>query len=472
MPRPVRPMSMSALLVLVACTTSACEAENNSLYKQTAYLKPSNTGFDDQFSVGLDWFDDDLVVGAPFEESAAVGVNGDQEDDSAPESGAAYVFRRSGSDGSSDRRWSQKAYLKASNTDAGDQFGYSVAIVGDVIAVGAFAEDSAATGINGDQADNSARESGAVYVFRRTENVWQQEAYIKAPNAAANHRFGYSVSLWGDTLAVAAPGEDRTGTGINPDQTSCCSVDAGAVYIYRRVGETWRQEAYIKPPQPDGGQFFGSSVSLAQDALAVGAPVVGTSVYVFRRNGSTWEQDARIEAPDEDPFPHAFGQSVKIWAGDVLLVGAPLTDDGGAAYVFHRTDSGWQQDARLTGANTENYDSFGYSVAISGRLLAIGASRESSAARKVDGNDQDDTAPASGAVYVFWREDSTWEQVAYLKAFNTDVLDEFGASVAISNGSIAVGAQRESSDAKGINGDETDDSNRYSGAVYIFDERL
>ena len=99
-----------------------------------------------------------LAVGASAEDSAATGVNGDQADNGADNSGAVYVFVRSGS------TWTQQAYIKASNTDANDNFGRSVALSGDTLAVGAYLEDSAAPGVNGDQADNSAAIAGAVYV--------------------------------------------------------------------------------------------------------------------------------------------------------------------------------------------------------------------------------------------------------------------------------------------------------------------
>ena len=103
---------------------------------------------------------DTIVVGARFEDSSATGVNGNEADNSAVDSGAAYVFRRTGG------VWSQEAYLKASNTDAGDRFGFGVAVSGDTIVVGASREASNATGVNGNQADNSATRAGAAYVFR------------------------------------------------------------------------------------------------------------------------------------------------------------------------------------------------------------------------------------------------------------------------------------------------------------------
>ena len=81
--------------------------------------------------------------------------------------------------------WSQQAYLKASNTEVGDGFGFSVAISGDTVVVGAHEEDSNATGVNGDQADNSAADSGAAYVFTRSGATWSQQAYLKASNTGA-----------------------------------------------------------------------------------------------------------------------------------------------------------------------------------------------------------------------------------------------------------------------------------------------
>ncbi|MBX3319055.1 MAG: FG-GAP repeat protein [Nitrospira sp.] len=127
--------------------------------KQQAYVKASNTESDDWFGTNIAVDGDTLVVGARFEDSAATGINGNQADNSAPDSGAVYVFTRTGG------VWSQQAHVKASNTEAGDRFGI-VAIDGDTLAVGAIEERSAATGIDGNQADNNASDSGAVYIFQ------------------------------------------------------------------------------------------------------------------------------------------------------------------------------------------------------------------------------------------------------------------------------------------------------------------
>ncbi|MFN7743791.1 MAG: FG-GAP repeat protein [Phycisphaerales bacterium] len=130
---------------------------------------------------------------------------------------------------------SQQAYVKASNTGAGDIFGSSVALSGDgsTLAVGALYEASSATGLNGNQADNSATNAGAVYVFTRTGSTWAQQAYVKASNTGAGDIFGRSVALsGGSTLAVGASGEASSATGLNGNQADNSASNAGAVYVF------------------------------------------------------------------------------------------------------------------------------------------------------------------------------------------------------------------------------------------------
>jgi hypothetical protein len=128
------------------------------VWSQQAYLKASNAGADQVFGGQVALLGGVIAVAARLEDSNAAGINGDQGNSDAPNSGAVYLFTRSGG------VWTQKAYLKASNPDAGDMFGI-VALSGDSLAVAAFHEDSNATGMNGNQADNSAPDSGAVYLF-------------------------------------------------------------------------------------------------------------------------------------------------------------------------------------------------------------------------------------------------------------------------------------------------------------------
>lgn len=124
----------------------------------------------------------------------------------------------------------QQAYVKASNSASNDNFGLSVAISGDTAVVGAPGEDSASTGVNGNQTDNSASGSGAAYVFVRSGTSWSQQAYLKASNTAAGDAFGSAVSISADTIVIGAPGEDSATNMVNGDETDNSAADAGAAY--------------------------------------------------------------------------------------------------------------------------------------------------------------------------------------------------------------------------------------------------
>mgnify|MGYP001162052534 CR=1 FL=1 len=176
--------------------------------------------------------------------------------------------------------WGQEAYLKASNTDSGDFFGSHVTLSGDTLVVGAPDEDSNATGVNGNQANNSAFDSGAAYVFTRTGGIWKQEVYLKASNTDAGDLFGGSVALSGDTLVVGAQSDDSNATGVNGNQMDNSAVDSGAAYLFTRTGGVWSQQAYLKASNTGGtllnmgtlqGDQFGSRVALSGNTLAVGA---------------------------------------------------------------------------------------------------------------------------------------------------------------------------------------------------------
>ena len=203
-----------------------------STWNQQAYIKASNSNAYDHFgwSVALSADGSTLAVGARLEASAATGINGNQLDNSALFAGAVYVFTRSGS------TWSQQAYIKASNTNENNYFGWSIALSADgsTLAVGARLEASAATGINGNQLDNSTLGAGAVYVYTRSSSTWSQQAYLKASNTNAGDYFGYSVALSADgsTLAVGAYQEGSAATGINGNQADNNALYAGAVYVY------------------------------------------------------------------------------------------------------------------------------------------------------------------------------------------------------------------------------------------------
>jgi hypothetical protein len=312
---------------------------------------------------------DTIVVGAVWEDSNATGVNGNQADNSAKNSGAAYVFVRSGTD------WTQQAYLKASNTQGGtpygDEFGFSVAISGDTIAVGAQEEASNAVGVNGNQSNNSAMYAGAAYIFFRNGETWSQQAYLKASNTRAEALFGRSVAVSGDMIVVGAPGEDSNATGVNGNQMDHSAEYAGATYVFVRSGPTWSQQAYLKASNTGANDAFGGSVSVSGDTIVVGAS--GEDSNATGVNGN-----------QNDNF----------------------AINSGAAYVFVRSGTGWSQQAYLKSSDTQSHaayngDGFGISVALSGDTVAIGCFLEDSQATGVNGDSSDNSALDSGSAFVF-----------------------------------------------------------------------
>ena len=403
-------------------------------WSQQAYLKASNTGANDLFGFSLALSSDTLVVGAPYEASSAVGIGGDQTDNSAVQAGAVYVFTRDGAGA-----WSQQAYVKASNAQANDRFGGAVTLSGETMAVGAHQEDSSAIGINGGEGnDATSGNSGAVYVFTSAAGTWSQQAYIKASNTGATDFFGYygSVALSGDTLAVGAYAEASAAIGINGDETLNNAGNAGAVYVFTRdAASTWSQQAYIKASNTGAGDAFGQSVALSGDTLAVGAHF----------------EDSNAVSVNGDDTNN-------------------LAPSSGAAYVFTRDAAGtWSQDAYVKGSNTATSDQFGMRVALSDDVLAVFALGEDGADTGINVTQTNNSASSSGAVYVFLRDGAgTWGQDFYVKASNTDSNDEFGWSLAISADTLAVGSQFEDSVTTGIGGLDTDNSAVDAGAMYVF----
>ena len=490
----------SIIPITVTSTTGQTKTYTITAHQlaQEAFAKASNTGVNDQFGISVALDGDTLVVGAHLEDSNGTGINSGAEiNNSASNSGAVYVFTRTGT------TWTQQAYIKASNTGAGDEFGRSVAISGDTLAVGAYREDSNGTGVNsGTEADNSLPDSGAVYVFTRTGTTWTQQAYIKASNTGAGDQFGFSVALKGNTLAVGALVEDSNATGVGGNETDNSASNSGAVYIFTRTGTTWIQEAYLKASNTDAGDQFGISVTLDGDTLAVGAqnengngtgvnsgaetdnslPDSG-AVYVFTRTGTTWAQQAYIKASNTGAGDQ-FGRSVAI-SGDTLAVGAYREDsngtgvdsgaeaddsvtDSGAVYIFTRIGSTWAQQTYIKASNANANNRLGFAIALTGDTLVAGSSGEDSGSTGIGGDQNNNGAADSGAVYVFTRTGTTWTQQAYAKASNTGAGDQFGVSVALSGDTVVVGASTEDSNGTGVNSAaEGDNSAADSGAIYV-----
>ncbi len=416
----------------------------NGAWTQQAYIKASNAGRNDMFglTVALSRDGNTLVAAAPWESSAAMGVNGRQDDDALPQAGAVYVFTRSG------ETWSQQAYLKASNTGRkgqgddveGDQFGYSIAVSadGNTIAAGAISEDSGAKGLNGPQQDDAALSAGAVYVFTRAGSTWSQQAYVKSSNNEAGDLFGYGVALSenGSAMAVAAYDEDGSGRTVNPPDDNG-SGGTGAIYAFERNGTTWRQTVYLKGSRSQRNDALGYTVAISADGNTIAA---GTGEEGCL-NGGVNPSDCHLDAYPE----------------------RGISGSAGAVYVWTKSSGMWKEEAFLKASNPDMEDWFGVRLSISddGDVLFVGASMEDSAATGANGPQDDDSARDSGAAYLFTRNAGTWRQHAYVKAANAEAFDEFGVSVALSGDGrrLVVGARTEAGQAN---------ATPEAGAAYVF----
>ncbi len=148
------------------------------------------------------------------------------------------------------------------------------------------------------------------------------------------------------------------------------------------------------------------------------------------------------------------------------------TESAGAAYVFVRSGVVWSRQAYIKASNTDEFDLFGSSLALSadGSTLAVGATLEASDAASMDGDQAVNTEVDAGAAYTFTRNGTTWSQQAYVKASNVDTPDQFGRSIALSadGSTLAVGSRNEASDGTGVGGDQANNDAPVAGAVYLY----
>ena len=383
-------------------------------------------------AVKCDWFVSGLTItqqqklvandGAPGDyfgisvaldgDTLVVGAYGDND------KGSVYVFVRSGS------TWSQQQKLVANDGAAGDYFGYSVALDGDTLVVGAYGDN------------DKGSYSGSVYVFVRSGTTWSQQQKLVANDGAAQDEFGDSVALDGDTLVVGAYGDDDKG------------LDSGSVYVFVRSGSTWSQQQKLFANDGVADDLFGITFALDGDTLVVSAPgdddkgPRSGSVYVLVRSGTTWSQQQKLVA--NDGAENDYFASVAL-DGDTLVVGAYGDDDkgseSGSVYVFVRSGTTWSQQQKLVANDGRLEHFFGNSVALDGDTVVIGATYD------------DDKGSKSGSAYVFVRSGTTWSQQQKLFANDGAAEYYFGASVALDGDTVVIGAT--------MGGDA-------SGSVYVF----
>lgn len=356
---------------------------------------------------------DVAVVGAPYDDGAGM------------DAGATYVFQRRGG------RWLQAAKLTAPSPWAYDRFGFSVAVSGSAVVVGA------------DRRDQEDRvDSGAAYVFRSMGGGWSLEATLRPRDLAEKDGLGISVAADGDAILVGAPGKDGALPG------------AGAAYLFRRRGGRWREEAKLVDPSPTERAGFGHAVALRADTVLVGAAtssdleVMGGRAYLFRRGPGGWELEARLAPPEPKPL-QKFGAAVAL-DGDLALVGAPRAVLGektraGAVFVFRRMERGWQPAAELTGSPPRNDEEFGRTVALAAGRLLVGSQFGDAAGLN------------TGVAWLFDLRGDRWESRGPVLAPDPAALDEFGSAVALSGRWLLVGAPREA------------EAGNAAGAAYLYD---
>lgn len=446
-------------------------------------------------------------------------------------------------------------YVKASNTAANDFFGWSVALSADgtTLAVGAPAEDSKAIGANGNQNNDDSTNSGAVYIFIKENGVWTQQAYLKASNTEQpninpsrmllNDRFGYKVALSddGNTLAVTALLEDSPSDGVNCNQNNyevtsfasssdpsddlirAANFDVGAVYVFTRANNEWTQGAYVKTifstiyafNNPSTPLRFGETIALSGDGktLAIGA----TSDFIGRSGALNFSSRSSLRECLEF-YPSSISSTSNSSSSSKISSSSSATtisssstssykggSESGAVYLFRLTENGWIEDAHLKASNAEQGDAFGTSIALStdGNTMVVGAIGEDGQAKGVNGNQADnscfyqergtlsyildlgceeaffeDFGLNSGAAYVFTRSDAIWIQEAYIKPASTFFTTLFGSSVDISGdgNTLAVGARGDTGitintdDPKNIDKAQVQEAAKLlgSGSTYVF----
>jgi hypothetical protein len=368
-----------------------------------------------------DWTEDQKLFASDAAQGIAFGysvsISGETaligacyDDDSGSMSGSVYVFIYNGT------TWTQQAKLLASDGAAFDYFGNSVSIFGDTALIGAHGDDNY---------------KGSAYVFTLSGTTWIQQAKLLASDASQDDWFGYSVSLSGDTALIGAHGDEGY---------------TGATYVFTRSGTTWSQQQKIVASDGGSMSWFGYSVSIDGDTALIGAHWVNDyqgAAYVFIRTGTTWSQQQKIVASDGAPWDY-FGWCVSL-DENTALISALYDDDNGAdsgsVYVYTRTGTTWNEEAKLLAFDGAANDQFSCSVMLDGDTAVVGAWAD------------DDQGSDSGSAYIFTRTGSTWQQDTKLLASDGAMDCQFGTSVAVAGTTAFIGSPG---------------TDNFKGAVYVY----
>lgn len=380
-----------------------------ALPKPTGYGAASDAAASDHLGTSVAAAGNLIVSGAPEHDTAGLA-----------DSGAAYVFQRSG------KNWVQVAKLTAAEPSEGARFGASVAIAGTTIVVGAPHH------FNGHMSPSIGGEaSGLVYVFEKVGKAWQQSATLRASDDAEGDQFGAAVAIVAKTVVVGSPRADRVVGG----------ADAGAAYVFQKTGKVWSQQAKLLASNPTKGATFGFAIAMAGTSILIGAPDRGVTLdgyasavgraYVFVKAGTAWEQQARLEwasaGTSMGPTVRFAGHAVAI-QGTTAVLGMP-TDGAGGAAVFQKVGAGWVQKQWLSAKATDYpANHFGSSVAVSGSTVYVGSPHD----RHVNNND--------GTVHVFQKSGTKWVDKASLGANDGHPGARFGTAIALAGTALVVGS--------------------------------
>ncbi len=409
-------------VALCVCGVLACPAQGQC---EIAKLLASDGTADDNLGFSVAISGDRAIAGAPLD-----GKNGFW-------SGSAYIYRFD----PETSLWIEEAKLLASDGATNDAFGWSVAIDGDIAAVGAYADDDGFVN------------SGSAYVYRydHARSQWIEEAKLLASDAAISAWFGFSVAISADVVVVGAAADDENGP------------ESGAAYVFRYDPDTsnWLEETKLLSSDGQEADFFGAALASDGDLVIVGSFAhddngkSSGAAYIFRFDPKEqqWNEEAELLDPDGATFD-LFGRVVDIF-GDLAIAGVPKDDDNGtqsgSALIFRFDPSGdpgaqWTLEAKLLASDGVEADSFGSGVAIGDEVAVVGASGH------------DANAFNSGSAYVFRFDPALlqWTEVAEVVA--SDVVENhgFGGRVALS-GNLAI---------MGAHGD--DDNGPNAGSAYLF----
>jgi hypothetical protein len=442
---------LTVFILLVANLTNFTYAQSwNEIIKTVASDRANFDAYGYSVAISGDY----AVVGAVSEDEDAAGGN------TLSSAGAAYILQNNAG------IWTEVQKITASDREANAQFGFSVAIDGDYAIISARLEDKDASG------GNTISNSGAAYLFENNAGTWAEVQKIVASDRGANDYFGHSVSISGNYAVVGAYYEDQDASGSNT------LTNSGSAYIFENNAGTWTQTQKIVASDRGANDYFGHSVSISSNFALVGAywededATGGNTVfnsgsaYIYENNAGTWTQTQKIVASDRSSGGQ-FGFSVEI-DGNYAIIGANYEDldeaggnllsNAGSAYIFENNSGTWMEMQKIVASDRGTSDQFGFSVAINGNYLVVGAFFEDEDA--IGAN----TITNSGSAYIFENNAGVWTQTQKIVGSDRGpgANDVFGTSVALSGDFAIVGARSEDEDALGGN------TLSNSGATYIF----